>query len=703
MKTDRKVQTPILGGTYLGYPSPDDSCTRLENFKYDDQTKAYHNHFGVEKFFSNQEPFPSVPTGRVDSLYSYTRHQGAQQFIIFEQGGTISYVNGSTEGYETLLTNVKPPVLNQPPAQFCEFGPYVICVGAGRFSPFKFRGGQVMPLGWSFKTSNPIAFSPEDNFPLIGNQYFIQSPADYDQPQIGQLGGGAAKDREFPCLGTLTSGEFNTYTYKVSAVNEAGSESPLSTFTGPIRWETVTITKPSANVESRTAVVLDDIFVGPPGTSYRKIYRTRRNGNDYFFCNILTGNKETKYVDYIGDDELGALAPDETESIPFPVPTAQVCATFKGCLFLDGGRSNPTRVFFSNPLQPDTFGAFDYFDVGTRQGGSVTGLYAYYNVLLVFRERAIDIVTGDPVNGFQITPFIDSVGTRSPSTITVIPNVGVIFLGDDGVYLISGNFQALKLDINKVSGPIDEIFERMNRAQLPRCVAAWHPEWKEWQCYISVGGDPRLSLGIVYHERGTWSTRQGFNVSAITIDGSNNAIIGSDIGVPSSVVEGTPIGNGLLVLSGLRNGGYTAPAGAQEAPVEVGPLKSTFRSRWHDFGYPAIKKHVKYIYLYLWTTGDEPIEVSWYRDRDWTPVGSITSPLTIIQRADHPDQPIYGKAVWGTDRWQDKFMTQIRIDVGQFGCSDFAFEFETKAPVVFTGYAVELNTSPQETIGSKRA
>jgi hypothetical protein len=94
MKTDRKVQTPILGGTYLGYPSPDDSCTRLENFKYDDQTKAYHNHFGVEKFFSNQEPFPSVPTGRVDSLYSYTRHQGAQQFIIFEQGGTIRYVNG---------------------------------------------------------------------------------------------------------------------------------------------------------------------------------------------------------------------------------------------------------------------------------------------------------------------------------------------------------------------------------------------------------------------------------------------------------------------------------------------------------------------------------------------------------------------------------------------------------------------------------
>jgi len=702
VKTDKKIQTPILGGTWLGYPSPDDSCTRLENFKYDDGTKAWHNMFGLEKFFSNLGPFPSSPTGRVHSLYCYTRHQGAQQYYMFEQGGTISYVNGSVEGYETLFTGVKPPVLNQPPAQFCEFGPYVVCVGGGRFPAFKFRGGQPMPLGWNFKTANPIAFTPEDNFPLIGNQYFIQSPADYEQPESGQLGGGAAQDQEFGCLGSLTAGDFNTYTYKVSAVNEAGSESPLSTYTAPIRWETVTITKPSGNVERRTAVLLDDIFVGPPGTSYRKIYRTRRNGTEYYFCNIVTGNKETKYVDYVADNELGALAPDETESVPFPAPTAQVCASFKGCLFLDGGRSNPTRIFYSKPLQPDTFGAFDYFDVGTRQGGSITGLYAYYNVLLVFRERAIDIVSGDPVNGFSIAPFIDSVGTRSPSTITVIPNVGVIFLGDDGVYLIGGNFQSLKLQIEKVSGPIDEIFERMNRAQLPKSVAAWHPEWKEWQCYISVGGDANLSLGIVYHQNGTWSTRQGFNVSAITVDSGGNAIIGCDIGVPSSVTPGTKIGNGLMVLSGLRNSGYVAPAFAQEEPVEEGPLKSSFRSRWHDFGYPAIKKHVKYIYLYLWTTGNNPITVTWYRDRDWTPVASTTSPPTYIQRADHPDQPVYGGAKWGSDRWQDKLMTQIRIDVGQFGCSDFAFEFETDSPIVFTGYAIELNTSMQETIGAKR-
>lgn len=700
MKTDKKTQVPIIEGIYLGYPSPENSCTRLDNFKYDDQTKAWHNHFGIEKYFSNAAGMPASPTGRVDSLYVYGRHQGAGQHIIFEQGGQILEVNGSTEAYNVLKTSVKSPVQNQPPAQFCEFGRYIICVTGGRTAPFKYRGGQVMPLGWSFRTSDPSGADPTGTLPLsaTSNDYFIQSPADYTAPEAAALT--VVKDRDFPCLGSLTATDRNAYSYKVSAVNEAGSESPLSSPTSPVEWTTTSIAKPSGAVTSRTAVLLDNIFTGPPGTVYRKVYRTKRNGTSYYFCNIVTGNRETKYVDYIGDDGLAALAPDATESVPFPAPSAQVCATFKNCLFLDGGRSNPTRIYFSKPLMPDTFGAFDYFDVGTRAGGSITGLFSYYNVLLVFRERAIDIITGDSVNGFQITPFIDTVGTSSPSTISVIPNRGVMFLASDGVYLIGGNFQQLRLEINKVSGPIDEIFERMNKEQLPRAVAAYHSAWKEWQCFFSVGGSPLLNQGIVLHENGSWSTRSSCHVSALAEDCNGNMIIGSDIGL-ATAASLAAAGNGLFVFSGKRIGGYIG-AGNGVPPVEAAPFTSSFRSRWHDFGYPSLKKHVKYIYLYMWTTGNNQMQFSWYRDRDWSTATSNTSPLTYIQRPDHPDQPVYGTALWDTANWQDTFLTQIRVDVGQFGCSDFAFEFTTSAPVQITGYAIELNTSPQETIGAKK-
>jgi hypothetical protein len=275
-----------------------------------------------------------------------------------------------------------------------------------------------------------------------------------------------------------------------------------------------------------------------------------------------------------------------------------------------------------------------------------------------------------------------------------------MFLASDGVYLIGGNFQQLRLEINKVSGPIDEIFERMNKEQLPRAVAAYHSAWKEWQCFFSVGGSPLLNQGIVLHENGSWSTRSSCHVSALAEDCNGNMIIGSDIGF-ATASSLAAAGNGLFVFSGKRIGGYIG-AGNGVPPVEAAPPTSSFRSRWHDFGYPSLKKHVKYIYLYMWTTGNNQMQFSWYRDRDWSTVTSNTSPLTYIQRPDHSDQPVYGTAIWNTANWQDTFLTQIRVDVGQFGCSDFAFEFTTSAPVQITGYAIELNTSPQETIGAKK-
>jgi hypothetical protein len=235
---------------------------------------------------------------------------------------------------------------------------------------------------------------------------------------------------------------------------------------------------------------------------------------------------------------------------------------------------------------------------------------------------------------------------------------------------------------------------------LPRAVAAWHPLWKEWHCYFSVGGSPLLTQGVIFHEGGAWSTRSGFHVSALTVDGSGNMIVGSDIGA-ATATNGNPAGNGLMVLSGARIGGYVG-TGNGNPPVEAPPLTSTFRSRWHDWGYPSLKKHVKYIYLYLWTGGNNTITVSWYRDRDWSTATSNTSPQTIIQRADHPDQPVYGAAIWDTAAWQDTYFAQVRIDVAQFGCSDFAFQLQTSSPIALTGYAVELNTSPQETIASKK-
>ena len=112
--------------------------------------------------------------------------------------------------------------------------------------------------------------------------------------------------------------------------------------------------------------------------------------------------------------------------------------TYKDCLFIDGGRSNDTTIYFSNPTKPDQFSALDFIFLGNRQGGGVTGFFGYFGYLLVFRENSIDVIQGDYPN-FVATPFQQHIGTRAVDTITMVPGLGVIFLAVDGVYVVGGN------------------------------------------------------------------------------------------------------------------------------------------------------------------------------------------------------------------------------------------------------------------------
>jgi hypothetical protein len=62
MKTNQKSEVLPLGGVYIGIPAPENSANRLENFKYDAKTRAWHNMIGFEKFFTNSNTFGPFST-----------------------------------------------------------------------------------------------------------------------------------------------------------------------------------------------------------------------------------------------------------------------------------------------------------------------------------------------------------------------------------------------------------------------------------------------------------------------------------------------------------------------------------------------------------------------------------------------------------------------------------------------------------------
>ena len=129
-------------------------------------------------------------------------------------------------------------------------------------------------------------------------------------------------------------------------------------------------------------------------------------------------------------------------------------------------------VYYSVPGAPDQFRALDFFNVGTGNAGDVKALKAFYDNLIVFRERGIDIITGDPLNGFVYTPFVRGYGCKSPNAVVEVPGIGLMFLSDDGIYVLNGGLKGgEKLTINKISKELQEVFDRMNTSMLHKsCV-----------------------------------------------------------------------------------------------------------------------------------------------------------------------------------------------------------------------------------------
>jgi len=710
----RKQEITPIKGVEIREPQPRGSSSRLVNAAFNSELQSWSNDLGYEKYFPGRTTFSPFATTPIYALYNFERHNGAQQFLLLESNGILSFVQGNNNGsLVTLKTGRTVPAPGEPGAWFNVFSRYCVITN-GLDAPLKYRGyTQLQPLGWDRKPNPPtvmnLAANPNNNPSRLQSQ-----PATVTLSAVNSLLNPNAFDNEdIQGLGDPTANALNKFKWKVSLVNENGSESPISSESLTLKWTTTTDAYGNTNA---MVCMLTDLPIGPKGTVGRFIYRTKNlaqtdEGNFYFVA-YIPNNKQTTYFDEKSDDELGSLAPNDGDSITFPAPQCKFSATFKGCLFLDGGQADGTKLFYSEPLQLDTYKAPSILDLGTRKGGNITGLYTYYNQLLVFRDSAIDMVRGDPASGFQLIPFAQGIGTKSPHTITFVPGVGVLFLGNDGVYSISGGLDGgATLSISNISNGIGTLLEKRAVDVLGQACAVYSPKYKEWQCYYPAFGTDNRIMGIVYHiDSGYWSERERFSVGAVTTDFDGNVIFGNNVGQVGAIVNGAKNESGLFVISRRHAAGTVWNISGGEQPVtslvDDEPLVFKWRSAWDDFGYPGIKKFIKYVYIYAAARGSNKVSLSYYKDHSWQT--ETVHPDQEWQWDDNKNQPVYDSvgsefvATIGTSRWQDKVITPIRFDISNKAVTDFAFEIETQEPVEFIGYAVEYDVNGTQTIGGKR-
>jgi hypothetical protein len=692
-----------LGGIVELQPQPDGSASRIENWTKDETTGGWSTRLGYERYnpvASNSfAPFQALK--RIDSVFIHSRRNRAMEVVLLSSEGNLYYINDvtGTMTLSTLQSGRNVPANSELPTQYIPFGKFTIIVN-GQDAPLKFDG---WPLDRSSFANSPLFTSLGFN-----NRPPAPTPWDVEVNQAATPNGesvsifftrNSGKGLGFPVDDAATDKD-NKFYYKISFVSDTGSESPLSLASDVVQFTTTNGGGPAYVLANQRYAIALEIPTGGDNIIARNIYRTKNTssdaGNDrtFYYLDTIRNNVDTLYYDSTGSGALGSTAPSEETSVEFPARRANLGADFQGCLFLNGGDTDSHNLYFSNPLKPDQFSGLDFITVGNSAGGGITGLHSYYNTLLVFRETAIDVVTGSYPN-FQLTQVSNSVGTTATNTITTVPELGVLFLSKDGVYLFSGGgagvYGGAVAQLTKISTPIHRQMKQLNEAVLARATAAYSTKTREWQCFFAKEGAEKPNFGVVYHvDKQSWSYRSNFPVGCMTTDRGGNLIFGHNLGATAANAPA-----GLFVMSKRRVQGQTDSG---DTVVDNSPFTSIYFSKWHEFGDQTRKKKIHYVVLHCLTTGDVSMPLKHYIDFAYTGTSATTMKQ---QRPDHTDQNVYGKAVLGTDTWEDQFLTQIRYAVAVNACSTFAFEIETTNDTTIIGYDIHYTEIQTKIVAGK--
>jgi len=688
MKTTNRLTVPISLGIDQRIPPDQYASDLVQNFTYEKMSRGWDSRIGYESYLTttgSTMPLSTEIPFRVDSVFCWNKQQGRQQFLICEGSsssgiGRLLLVRPKTNGVYQLDNNRAIPGPNDYNSQYIPFGNYLVILNGTdkpiktSLWPFDFfvAAGRspVYPLGWQ---GTPAVPDPWGVDPDASKMSPKQNVAMYIG-ESSEEGGLGSKDG---------SGKFQgAYSWKVSFVNESGSESPLSAASRIIDWTS----------SDTRQVCMIEIPHGPKGTVARKLYRTLDMSDGflsaYYYVGQVDNNIDTVMYDNVSDTALISAAPSVSASVSLPAPKARFGAAFNNCLFLEAGAHSGTRVHYSTPGTIDQFGLLDFIDVGSRDYGSITALRSYYDSLIVFREKGIDVVRGTYPN-FTVSALTGGVGCVGPDSVVEVPGAGLLFLSYDGVYALTGGLEGgSQIQVVPASDGLFDVMRTVNRGALSRATARYSNKWREAHFYIPTEGEDRPNLGLVFHmDKKSWSVRKGFPVGCLTTTWDGDFVFGHSYGTQGNL-HGEA---GLFVISRTRHAGYNTRAGAEANFVAANPPVSIFRSVAHDFTAPEVKKFVKYVYLYVLTVGgDNSISMEYRLDDDYT--GTVTETRQ-MQRPDHPDQEVFDTAVYDTSVWEKGLVTEIRFPVPEKGCDRFQFQVSTDKDMVLIGYTIEYSIS----------
>ena len=688
----------------------------VQNFRYE-PSGGWRNDRGWEPLIPYTSPITYTPTELKDIfqpcrfLSIIQRHQGSEEYYLQERGGNLFYEFGN-QGTATTNKVIldKDRNIPRPDDAGTQAVPY------GRFTAL-INGYDKMLKWWGRDVVEQFGFYQTPPSPTT-----LDVQTDYNQTTVAPSNGSATVNNltgisvqfdpsSIQGLGNPVGGAINAYSYRISYITNTGSESPLSAAVS-VNWTIPTgeTVKAIAN-QKKYGVMLVGLEPGQNGVVARRIYRTKNKkdgitgaGDVFYFVAQIDDNNTTSFLDAVPDNQLTTVAPSVSDSVTIST-SYKWGASWNGAFWLAGGESTPTRLIYSAQGLPEQFPAFNFFDVGVREGGHITALYPYYDVLLVFRERSIDAVfTNASGDGFTCTTIKKDCGTTATNSIKLIPGYGVMFLNKDGFWMVKGGLRGgASLDVINMSQTIEKEMGRLSKNALARASAAYSDREKEYWCIYPVDGQTECSRGASWNiVNEQWSLRNGedeastrqWDFTQIATDQTGYFILGTYPKYNNAfpLLSNSYPGLGLQVWSGAKSWGststlvFTQQGNYTVTPSFVNQGTSVWTSTWYDFGDDSIKKRALSVEVQVLTEGDNGIELQWAQDWGY----KFTSAGTVIPQIGEvvgstSEQPVYSPAPtgspvvasWDKSEWQDPKITRLRWDVNTGLVSHFQFRLIT--------------------------
>ena len=714
-------QTPTTGGVETRLPGNPQNAQVLENWTIDATSGGWSSRIGYEKFNPDTAagfgPFQN--TGPVYSLHvSQHLAQGGRQLVFFEADGKLQAVY-DVAGVTQLLTFQSGrhiPTATEAGSWYTDVGDRVI-VTNGVDRPIVVRpwplgdavevastaGRCVRALGFASaptpveaRRNEPMDPGTESQTTASGGRTSLWCPFSSTVPgeTAGLWGLGFPK-------GEADNDRQAVFDWSVSFITDTGSESPLSA-PSSLSW-----TMPPDAKGFRAAIALS-IPTGPEGTVGRVLYRTRNYSDDYvyqannelFEVGRIYNNVDELYFDAALTSELAVPAPT-VPTVGLPAPRARFSAFWAGVLWLDGGIEDADTVYYSRPGRIEEFAADGYLRLGGQTAGGVTAIFPHYACLVVFRENAVDVITGDAATGFQSSTIATGVTCRAPHSVAAVPGLGLVFLALDGLYAVIGGLQGgSTFDVLKLTTAQRELVDRLTPDLHAKAVGAFSPKTREYHVYAPADGQDRPSLGFVLHidlletSLSPWSTRTGFPVGALSTMYDGTLVFGHNTGVEA----GAGSEAGIFLITGRRAMGGTVQ---EQTFTYNAPPTSLYRSTWNDFGDATAQKKVQYVTLWCLTTGQPTVTVRHLKDFS---LSAVTERSYLAQPPDAADLPVFNNATLGTStQYRQERLVPLRVSIAEQSCAWFAFEVETTDDLVIVGHEVEYTIGATRTIMGKRA